>query len=53
MEDIEQKPVLVFPYPERYGGTLSNDAIESNEKKDNMMAFGFNTTQKDAEKHLE
>jgi hypothetical protein len=42
VEGIDQKPVLAFQYPQRYGGTLSNDALESNEKKDDgMMAFGF------------
>lgn len=45
--------MLVFPYPERYGGSMANDAVESNEKKDNMMSFGFNVSQKDAEKQLQ
>jgi len=45
----------VFPVPKRYGGTLDDNIVEQNEKKehsDNMMAFGFNVSQKDAEKKV-
>jgi hypothetical protein len=46
VEGIEQKPVLVFPYPQRYGGTVSDDANHHADKKeDNMMAFGFDVNQ--------
>lgn len=54
IEGFDQKPSIVFPYPERYGGTLDDHAIELNEKKDEgMMAFGFNVSQKDAAQKLE
>ena len=54
---MEQKPVLAFQYPQRYGGSLDDHALEMNDKKDDgMMAFGFNVGQKEAaaqmDKHL-
>lgn len=51
---MDQKPVLVFPYPERFGGTMADDANKTDEKKDDgMQAFGFNMSQKDAQKQVE
>jgi hypothetical protein len=41
--EIDSKPVLVFPLPQRYGGTIPDDANLQNEKKDDgLHAFGFN-----------
>ena len=49
IEGIEGEPVTVFPYPQRYGGTLPDDANAHNEKKDDgLMAFGFNVNQQEA-----
>ena len=43
VEGLKQKPVLVFPLPQRYGGTIPDDANLQHEKKDDgLMAFGFN-----------
>lgn len=54
IEGVEEKPVHVFPFPQRYGGTLPDDANASNEKKDdNMMAFGFDVNQQEAQKIAE
>ena len=54
--DFGSEPVSVFPYPERYGGTLSNDANQHEQEKhsdDNMMAFSITTSQQDASKVVE
>ena len=41
IEGFDEKPVFVFPYPERYGGTVDDNAIHLNEKKDdNLFSFG-------------
>ena len=46
VDGMDAKPVLAFPYPQRYGGTIADDANAAYEKKeDNMQSFGFNTTQ--------
>lgn len=40
---------MVFPYPERYGGTINDDAdFHEHGKDDKMMAFGIEVSQKDA-----
>lgn len=54
IEGVEGAPVEVFPYPQRYGGTLPNEAAASHEKEgDNgMMAFGFDTNQAQAEQFV-
>jgi hypothetical protein len=45
VEGIEQKPVLAFPYPQKYGGSMSDDANKVYEKKDDgMHSFGFNVS---------
>ena len=45
IEGVDQKPVMAFPYPQKYGGTLDDDANKNVEQKDdNMKAFGFNTS---------
>ena len=42
VEGIDAKPVMPFPYPQKYGGSLADDANKHEEKQhDNMMAFGF------------
>jgi hypothetical protein len=43
IEGIAQKPTLVFPYPQRYGGTVDDDAkFES--KEEGMQAFDIKTS---------
>jgi len=42
IDGVEQSPVEVFPYPERYGGTISDNVRFTSSADDaNMMAFGF------------
>ena len=50
VDGVDAQPVAAFPYPQRYGGTIADDANQQFEKKDDMMAFGFNTSQADAQK---
>lgn len=48
------KSAVIFPYPQRYGGTLPDDANAHNQKKDDgMMAFGFDVNQNQAQKIAE
>lgn len=43
-------PAHVFPYPARFGGTLSDDApAQSHAHDDNMMAFSITTSAKAAQ----
>jgi len=43
IEGIAQKPTLVFPYPQRYGGTLDDHIVFEN-KEEGMKAFDIKTT---------
>lgn len=39
------KPQVVFPYPERYGGTMAeNERPKEQPNDDGMMAFGINVS---------
>lgn len=54
LEDFEEQPVQVFPYPERYGGTLANEAnVKSHNDDGDMLAFSINVTQEEAAKKLQ
>ena len=54
LDDFEQKAVQVFPVPERYGGTIADDAnFQDHGKDENMMAFSIDVSQKDAAKKVE
>lgn len=47
LEDVP--PAHVFPYPARYGGTLSDEVpAQSHAHDENMMAFSITTSAKDA-----
>lgn len=51
VEGMSEEPVVAFPYPERYGGTIADDAKFGEENpRGGMMAFGFDMSQQDAEK---
>ena len=50
---MDAKPVTAFPYPQRYGGTIADDANKEFEQKDDMMAFGFGVSQAEAQKMME
>lgn len=51
IEGIEAKPVQVFPYPQKYGGTMADDANKQESKhQDDMMAFSIGVSAKEAEK---
>lgn len=48
------KPQTVFPYPEKYGGTLANDQNQNaREADDGMMAFSIHTSAQEAAKLLQ
>lgn len=55
LDDFEQKAVQVFDIPERYGGTIADDANFQDHGKDesDMMAFSIDTSMKDAAKKVE
>ena len=48
VEEMEERPVTVFPFPKRYGGVIPDDAFTGGSaKKDEggMESFGFSVTQ--------
>lgn len=44
LEGVEDEPELVFGYPRRYGGSLSDDKPESSAEHDNMSKFNIRNT---------
>ena len=46
LEDMEEKPVQVFPYPQKYGGTIPEDANQHEYRKEDekMMVFNINVS---------
>ena len=42
------EPVVAFPYPERYGGTIGDEVQFKTQEDDGMMAFGFDHNQAQA-----
>lgn len=41
----------MFPYPQKYGGTIADDANKQESKhQDDMMAFSIGVSAKEAEK---
>jgi hypothetical protein len=43
IQGMQQKPTLVFPYPQRYGGTI-DDHITFENKEEGMKSFNIKTT---------
>ena len=53
IEGFEEKPVLVFPYPQKYGGSLADDANEGLANyNEGMLAFSITTSANDAAKKV-
>jgi hypothetical protein len=53
LEGFDSKPIFVFPYPSRYGGSESDHVLESNDKKDSMLSFDITKmSAKEAEKQF-
>lgn len=51
LDDMDAKPVMPFPYPEKYGGKQADDATQhSHDDHGDMMAFKIGVSAKDAEK---
>jgi hypothetical protein len=54
LEGFASPPACVFPYPQKYGGTIADDANKHVEKQhDDMMAFSVGVSAKDAAKVLQ
>ena len=42
VDGMDEEPVQAFPYPQKYGGTIADDANKHEEKQgDDMMAFSI------------
>jgi Tubulin binding cofactor C len=50
VEGMDEQPVRVFPYPQKYGGTVADDANKHEVKDEHMMAFSIGVSAKDAAK---
>jgi len=49
LEGLDAEPVQVFPYPERYGGTMADeDPDRQAHEGDGMMAFKIGVSQEEA-----
>lgn len=55
LEGIPEKAQLVFAFPERYGGTIPDDANfhELKENDDSLMAFSINVSQQEASRKVQ
>lgn len=52
IEGVQQKPTLVFPYPQRYGGTV-DDNVKFESKEEGMKTFDIKTSsQAEVESYL-
>jgi hypothetical protein len=54
IEGIDEQPVVVFPFPQKYGGSLADDANAGlANHNDGLMAFSITTSAADAAKRVE
>jgi len=49
VDGMEEEPVMPFAYPQRYGGTIADDAkFKSSAEDEGLKAFGFDHSQAQA-----
>ena len=54
IEGVDEQPVVVFPFPQKYGGSLADDANAGlANHNDGLMAFSITTSAADAAKKVQ